>query len=86
MFKIEGDYQNIQVSTMSDYTNSNSGVAGVKFNITLSAELLNHINETKTMLKEWKAQKDFVNSHPAVKNAWEQYLVVCELSKKDKIE
>lgn len=83
MFKIEGDniYTNAHAAT--DYS---GGTTGTKVTISLAPNVMQLLRRLETMENEWNAQKEFIKSHPAVKNAWEQYQVVCELSRKDHAE
>lgn len=90
MFKIEGDYRFINVTSIHDsstYINGNN-VPTVKYNINASYELTDVVNRFKAMELEWQTfkinqeiEKNLIANNPAVREAYKNYLTMAALAK-----
>lgn len=85
MIKIEGDYSNIQVTTMSEYYNGNPGV---KVSLSIGSDLLRKIEKFERMERQWQdqlqqlsEQQELINNNPAVKEAFNNFQTLLLLAK-----
>ena len=89
MFKIEGDYKYINVSSMSESTYINGQtVPTIKYTINASYELHNMMDRLKKIETEWMMfksehdlHKQLIESNPAVREAYKNYLTMAALAK-----
>lgn len=89
MFRIDGDYRTINVTntTESQYINGTT-VPVVKYQINGSYELIDTINRFQKLEKEWQQfqlekqnEKLLIETNPAVKEAYKNYLTIAALAK-----
>lgn len=92
MFKIEGDYRFINVTSTSESTYINGQtVPTVKYTINGSYELGDMVTKFKAMEQEWRTfkleqeqQRQLIDTNPAVKEAYKNYLTMAALAKEPK--
>lgn len=78
MIKFEGDYQYIHVNTMQEYMNSQ---AGLKVNIGIAPSFRATMERLEKMEREWNEQKKLIDSNPAVKASYDQFVQMMALAK-----
>jgi hypothetical protein len=89
MFRIEGDYRYINVSTTteSQYVNGNT-IPVVKYMLSGSYELTKSFERLSTLEREWEQfkldrenEKRLIESNPAVREAYKNYQTMVALAK-----
>lgn len=78
MFKVEGDNLYTNAYAATDYYN---GSTGAKVTITLMPHVMDLLRRLETMEREWQDQKKFIESNPAVKEAYKTYMTMIQLAK-----